>query len=175
MVLADADVFAGVMDSATLTFDDVAGLSKLATENLDAESFAFRLATVLRTTYTFFMCHVSSDFNGLCNYVFNHYLGEALAMAVETAITFAAFFLENDNFFTFHEGTFHLANNFCSFHGGSSDFHGTIGIDEEDAVEFDCVAFVNFFAEIVDIQILAGFGFELLSLDFYDYVHLLIC
>ena len=95
-------------------------------------------------------------------------------MAVETAIAFAAFFLENDHFITFHEGTFHLANNFCSFHGGGSDFYGTVDVDKENAVEFDSVAFFNFFAEIVDVQEFAGFGFELLSFDFYDYVHLLI-
>ena len=41
VVLAHANVLAGVVDCATLTFDYVACFGKLATEYLDAESFAF--------------------------------------------------------------------------------------------------------------------------------------
>ena len=95
-------------------------------------------------------------------------------MAVFAAIAFATFFLENDHFVTFHEGLFNLANNFCSFDNGSADFHGTVGFSEENAVELDLVAFFNLLSEVVDIQELACFGFELLSLNFYDNVHWLL-
>ena len=95
-------------------------------------------------------------------------------MAVFAAIAFAAFFLENDNFFTFYEGSSDLANNFSSFNSGSADLNGTISVSEENAVEFDFVAFFDFFAEVVYIQELVFFSFELLSLDFYDNVHLLL-
>ena len=57
VIFAHAYILTGMVNCATLTFDDVACLSKLATKNLHAESFAFRFAAVLRTTYTFFMCH----------------------------------------------------------------------------------------------------------------------
>ncbi len=95
-------------------------------------------------------------------------------MAVFAAIAFATFFLENDHFVTFYEGSCDLANYFCSFDNGSTDFHGTIGFSEENAVELDCVTFFNLLSEVVDIQEFACFGFELLSLDFYDNVHWLL-
>lgn len=57
VILAHAYVEAGMVDCAALTLDDVACLGKLTTKNLNTESFAFRLAAVLRTTYTFLMCH----------------------------------------------------------------------------------------------------------------------
>ena len=92
-------------------------------------------------------------------------------MAVFATIAFAAFFLENDHFVTFYEGFFNLANHFCSFHGGSADFHGTVDIGEEDTVEFDSVA-IFYGVDVVNIQVAALFGFELLPLNFYDNVHL---
>ena len=47
MVFAHAYIQAGVVYGATLTFDDVASLAYLTTENFNAESFAFRLTAVL--------------------------------------------------------------------------------------------------------------------------------
>ena len=57
MILAHAHIHARTMNCATLTTDDVASLGKLTTINFHAKSLAVRLTTVLRTTYTFFMCH----------------------------------------------------------------------------------------------------------------------
>ena len=57
VVLAHAYVEAGVVDSAALALDDIAGLGELAAEDFNAESFAFRLTAVLRTTDAFLMCH----------------------------------------------------------------------------------------------------------------------
>ena len=57
MILAHADIYTRMVNSTTLTLYNVTCLNTLTTENLNAESFAFRLTTVLRTTYTFFMCH----------------------------------------------------------------------------------------------------------------------
>lgn len=41
VVLADADVFAGMELGATLAHDDVAGCDELAAKSLDAEAFRF--------------------------------------------------------------------------------------------------------------------------------------
>ena len=57
VVFAHTDVEAGMMHGAALTFDDVAGFANLAAKEFHTESLAFRLTAVLRTTYTFFMCH----------------------------------------------------------------------------------------------------------------------
>ena len=59
VVAAHADVLAGIVLRATLAHDDVASYALLTTKNLHTESLSCGLAAVLRTTYTFFMCHVS--------------------------------------------------------------------------------------------------------------------
>ena len=95
-------------------------------------------------------------------------------MTVFATIAFAAFLLENDYFFTFHEGSKHLANNLCAIHGGSANFNCVIGLSEKHTVKFYLVSFFNCFAEIMNIQELLRLCLELLSLDFYDSVHLLL-
>ena len=72
-------------------------------------------------------------------------------MTVQTAIAFATFLLEDDHVFTFHEGSLYLANNLCTFDGRCANLNGTVGIYE---------------------QLLALLGTELLSLNFYNCVHL---
>ena len=94
-------------------------------------------------------------------------------MTVQTAIAFATFLLENDDVFTFHEGSLYLANNLCTFDGRCANLNGTVGIHEQDAVKLYRVAFLALVAEIMDIQLLAGLDTELLSLNLYNSVHLL--
>ena len=170
MVLAHAYVEAGVVDCTALALDDVAGLAGLTTENLDAEALALRLASVLRTTYTFFMCHDSIVLRGLSNDFLDGNLGEALAMAVFAAIALAALFLENNHFLAFDEGSLNFADNFGAFYSGGTDFNVTVGVEQENTVELDSVAFLDI-AKVVNVQELAGLGLELLSLNFYDSVH----
>ena len=62
VVAAHAHVQTRAMDGTTLAADDVTGLCKLTSKNLHAETFALALAAVLRTTYTFFMCHNRYNF-----------------------------------------------------------------------------------------------------------------
>lgn len=64
VIFTDTHVFTGVVNRAALTNDNVARLCELATEQFDAESLAFRLTSVLRTTYTFLVCHFSSVLKG---------------------------------------------------------------------------------------------------------------
>ena len=92
-------------------------------------------------------------------------------MAVFTAIAFAALLLEYDNLVAFNEGFGYFANNFCTFYGGSTYENFAVFVGEENAVELHGVTGLGFFAEVVNIQELAFFGFELLSLNFYDNVH----
>ena len=107
--------------------------------------------------------------------MFDLELGELLAMAVEAAIAFATFFLENNHVLTFDEGIHHLANNFGTFDGRCAHCDSTVGIHEQDFVEFNGIALFLLVAEIVDKQFLAGLGAELLSLNFYNCVHLNNC
>lgn len=92
-------------------------------------------------------------------------------MSVQTAIAFATFLLENNHVFTFHEGCLYLANNFGTFDGRCAHCNSTVGIHEEDLGKFHGFTLLLLAAEIVNKQILAGLGAELLSLNFYNCVH----
>ncbi len=92
-------------------------------------------------------------------------------MSVFAAVVVTTFLLENDNFITFYEGTFNLANYFCTFYGRCANLYGTVGVDQENAVKLYGLTLFFLLAEIVNIQELAGFSLELLSLNFYDSVH----
>src|SRR5690349_3156121 len=59
VVLADADIGAGMELRAALTDDDVAGDDALTTELLDAKTTAGAIATVAGATACLFMCHCS--------------------------------------------------------------------------------------------------------------------
>lgn len=103
--------------------------------------------------------------------VFDDYLGEILAMAVFAAIAFATFFLENDNFIAFDKGSCYFANYLRAFNCWCAYFNGAVEVGEKNTVEFNAVAFFYILSKIVHIQETIFFGLELLSLDFYDYVH----
>ncbi len=94
-------------------------------------------------------------------------------MTIETAIAFATFLLENDYVLTLNEGINHLANNLSTLYGGGTYGYVTIGVNQQNLVELYCVAFVHI-GDVMNIQLLASLGAELLSLDFYNCVHLII-
>ena len=99
------------------------------------------------------------------------YFGELLTVTVETTITFATFLLENDHFVTLHEGLEHFTLHCGSFNGRSTDFYVVVGIKTKYLLKCDLVTCLYLFAEMVNIQKFAFFGFELLSFDFYNSVH----
>ena len=111
--------------------------------------------------------------NNLCYDVFDDNFGEVLAMAVFTTVAFATFFLEDDNFVALNEALFYFANNLCAFDCGSTHFYGAVNVGKEYAVEFYAFAFFYILTKVVHIQELVFFGLELLSLDFYDYKHVI--
>lgn len=96
-------------------------------------------------------------------------------MAILAAIALAALLLEDDYFFALHEGCEHLAYHLGSVeHGGAYLYGVVIGLSEENAVKLYSVSFFSCIAEIVNIQELLRLCLELLSLDFYNCVHLLM-
>lgn len=100
-------------------------------------------------------------------------------MTIAFAVTFSSFLFEDNNSFTFYETflsvsvvRYDLANNFCSIYGRSTYSNCTVFIDEQHSFEFEnCTVFSS---QVVNEQFLTCFGFELLSLNFYNNVHLLI-
>src|SRR5688500_5888764 len=57
VVLAHADVHAGVQRRTALTNDDAACADRLAAEDLDAEALRFGVAAVARAAACFLVCH----------------------------------------------------------------------------------------------------------------------
>ncbi len=95
-------------------------------------------------------------------------------MTVFATIAFAALLLEDDHLLTLHEGLEHLAGDFRTFYGRCAYCYSAVGVQKEHFVENYGLTLLHFIAEVVDIQIFALFGLELLSFDFYDSVHLCI-
>jgi hypothetical protein len=58
VILAAANIGAGVELGATLTNQDVASQNFLTTETLNAKALGYGIATVSRTTTSFLMCHL---------------------------------------------------------------------------------------------------------------------
>jgi len=92
-------------------------------------------------------------------------------MAIQAAIALATSLLEHDDVLTLDEGSLYLAHYFGTFYGRCTHCHSTVGVYEQHAVKFYRVAFFTLVAEIVNIQLLASLGAELLSLNFYNCVH----
>ena len=82
VVLANGNSVTGIVMCATLAHDDVSGLHLLSTPDFHSKSLGCALAAVLRTTYTFFMCHNSVPFPPSGDYLFNFNLCVLLAMTV---------------------------------------------------------------------------------------------
>ena len=97
MILADTYVLARIVDSTSLANDDVASFSELTTEKFDAESLAFRLAALVLTTYTVFVCHVCRILR-LCDNFFHENLAQELTVSVLLLIACSAFLLEHEDF-----------------------------------------------------------------------------
>lgn len=96
-------------------------------------------------------------------------------MAVLAAIALATFFLEDDYLLALYEGLENLANHLGTLKCRGSYLNCVVGFGEEHTVKLYGVSFFERVAEIVNIQELVGLCLELLSLDFYDSVHLLFC
>ena len=63
VVFTHTYILTRIVNRTSLANDDVAGFGELTAEKFYTESFAFGLATVLGTTYSFFVCHISPFFN----------------------------------------------------------------------------------------------------------------
>ena len=148
----------------------VARLGELAAEQFDAESFAFRLTAVLRTTYTFLVCHVSSFLQGLCNNFFHKNLRQRLTVPVAFLVSRAAFFLEHQDLVVL-EVFQNLAFYRGAFYNRCADFDLTVVVCEQDFVETYGRIFLAL--KTVDIKFPTFFSLKLLTCNLYYNVHLI--
>src|SRR6476661_9500345 len=56
-IFSNANIFTGMINSATLTKNNVTRNNWLTTENFYTKALALRVASILYTAFTFFMCH----------------------------------------------------------------------------------------------------------------------
>ena len=175
VVLTNGNVVTRIVLSTTLANDNVTSNTLLTTEDLDAKSLSCALTTVLRTTYTFFMCHNVVPPTFLSDYRLDYYFCELLTMTVANAIVLTTLHLENDDLVTLYEWVHYFTHYFCSVYGGSAYLNCTVSIYEQYLVKFNSLACLNIL-DVVHEELLALLGLELLTLNFYNCVHLLfIC
>ena len=168
VIFAHAYVLAGVVYRTALANDDVAGFRELAAEQFDAESFALRLTAVLRTTYTFLVCHVDSVFLGLRTDFLDKNLRLILAMAVAFLVSRATLLLEYQDFVVL-EVLQNLALYRGAFHYRCAYFDLTVVVCEQDTVE--TYGRVFFARKTVNIKFPTFLSVELLTCDLYYNVH----
>ena len=91
-------------------------------------------------------------------------------MASELAVALAATLVEDEDFVTLHEWGDDLENYFCSFYCWSSYFDFSVVVYQQHFFNLNsCVGF--YVLDVVDVELLALFCFELLTLNFCNYVH----
>ena len=91
-------------------------------------------------------------------------------MTVTFAISFSSLFLEDNHFIAFYVRQY-LTDHFGTFHYRSTNFYLSVVVDQQHFVKLDGSSLLC--RQTVNKQLFAGFDLELLSLNFYNNVHLL--
>ena len=105
--------------------------------------------------------------------MFDGYLGELMAIAVQFAVSLAAFLVEYEHFLAFYERRNDLAHDFRTFDGGSAHFHFAVVVYQQHFLKFNSLAALGTI-DVVDEKLLAFFHFKLLTVNFYDCKHYLV-
>ena len=93
-------------------------------------------------------------------------------MTVLFSETFSSFLVEDDYFFTFYQRRNYFANNFCAFYSRKTYSYVSFVVNQENFFKFNCcTAFCVL--DVVNEQFFASFCFELLTVNFYNCVHLI--
>ena len=118
------------------------------------------------------MCH-NLFLLELSDYLFNFNFRVLLAMAVLHAIALAALLLEYDDLVAlderFHDFYYYLR----TFYGWCTYRDCALVIDEQHLVKLNSLAFLGVF-DAVHKQLCALLNLELLTVNFYNYVHFLL-
>jgi hypothetical protein len=107
----------------------------------------------------------------LSDYFLDTYFGELLAVTIQLAMAFSPFLMENQHFITFYQWRQNFTNDLCSFYSWGAYLNYSILVYQQNFVELDRLA-VFHCVNVMDKQLFSLFSLELLTVDFYDYVHL---
>lgn len=102
MIFSKTYVLTGMVLGAALANDDITGNHLLTAKDFYTKAFAMRLAAVLTTTCSFFMCHFVGLFTELGLDGFDADTGKLLAMAALYGVTFAALLFEDQYLIAFY-------------------------------------------------------------------------
>ena len=91
-------------------------------------------------------------------------------MTVALTRVLAALHLEDDDFVTLHQRFNNFTYYFCTLYGWCAYRHCTVSIYEQHFVKFNSLAGFNVL-DVVDKELLALLGLELLTLNLYNCVH----
>ena len=106
----------------------------------------------------------------LSYYLFDLQLRVLMTIAIELAVAFATFFVEDKDFIALYQIFHYLANHLCAIHGRSADGHCAVIIDKQHFLKFNSLTIFCFW-QMVHEETLACFGSELLTVNLYDCVH----
>ena len=94
-------------------------------------------------------------------------------MTVLLTVIFSALHLENNYFVTLYEGVDNFTDYFCTFYGRCTDLHCALVVDEQYFAELNSLALSRIF-DVVNEELFALFCLKLLTVNFYNCVHLFI-
>ena len=116
------------------------------------------------------MCH--SEILLLSDYLFNFYLCELGAVTILLTIVLATLHLENDDLVTLNKRIHNLYYYFGTFNSWCTDCDSSVFVDEEHFVKFNGLTSLGIL-DTVNEELLAFLYLELLTVNFYNCVHLL--
>ena len=94
-----------------------------------------------------------------------------MAIAIELAIALAALLVENEHLLTLNERRYYFAYYLGAFYSRSTYLYVAVVVNQQHVVKFNSLAVFGA-ADVVYIELLALFCFELLTVNLYDCVHL---
>src|SRR3954471_20142707 len=165
VVLAHADVGAGMELGAALAHDDGTGADEFAAEGLDAQHLRLGIAPVSRGAAAFFLCHFSCSLAGNGT---DLQFGVLLAMALVLLVMLAATHLEDAHLLVLavrHDRGLHRGTR----HQGDADLQVATVSESEHLVDRDFLADVR--SNLFYLDLVAGSNTILLASGFYDRVH----
>ena len=101
-------------------------------------------------------------------------LCEVGAMTLLLAVVLATLHLEDDDLVALYQGVDNLYYYFGALYGRSTHSHCTVVVDEQHPVKLNSLAGFCIL-HVVDEELLAFLSLELLTVNFYNCVHYIIC
>ncbi len=91
-------------------------------------------------------------------------------MTVQLAVALATLLVENEHLVTLYQGRYYLCAYLCTLYYGSTYGDSTFVVNQQHSLELNSLTCLCTL-DVVNKQLLACLGLELLTVNLYDYVH----